>query len=87
MHSPITDDQFSALIDEHKGIIFKIANAYCHNPEDRKDLVQEIAVQLWKSHGKYDPRFKLSTWVYRIALNVAISAYRRERGGTTASRH
>ena len=79
MHSPITDDQFSALIDEHKGIIFKIANAYCHNTEDRKDLVQEIAVQLWKSHGKYDPRFKLSTWIYRIALNVAISAYRRER--------
>ncbi|MFL6520862.1 MAG: RNA polymerase sigma factor [Chthoniobacterales bacterium] len=79
MHSPITDDQFSALIDEHKGIIFKIANAYCRNAEDRKDLVQEIAVQLWKSHGKYDPRFKLSTWIYRIALNVAISAYRREK--------
>jgi RNA polymerase sigma-70 factor, ECF subfamily len=79
MHSPITDDQFSALIDEHKGIIFKIANAYCRNPEDRKDVVQEIAVQLWKSKGKYNPRFKLSTWIYRIALNVAISAYRREK--------
>jgi RNA polymerase sigma factor (sigma-70 family) len=79
MHPPFTDDQFSALIDEHKGIIFKIANSYCRNAEDRKDLVQEIAVQLWKSHSKYDPRFKLSTWIYRIALNVAISAYRREK--------
>jgi RNA polymerase sigma factor (sigma-70 family) len=79
MQPPITDDQFSALIDEHKGIIFKIANSYCRNAEDRKDLVQEIAVQLWKSHGKYDPSFRLSTWIYRIALNVAISAYRREK--------
>ena len=34
---------------------------------------------MWKSHGRYDNRFKLSTWIYRIALNVAISAYRREK--------
>lgn len=79
MRLPITDDQFSALIDEHKGIIYKIANSYCRNPEDRKDLIQEIVVHLWKSHGRYDERFKLSTWIYRIALNVAISAYRREK--------
>lgn len=78
----MTDDQFSALIEEHKGIIYKVANAYCRHPEDRKDLVQEIGVQLWKSHERYDPRFKLSTWTYRIALNVAISAYRRERKHT-----
>jgi RNA polymerase sigma-70 factor (ECF subfamily) len=79
MRPPITDAQFSALIDEHKGIIYKIANSYCRNAEDRKDLIQEIIVQLWKSHGRYDERFKLSTWIYRIALNVAISAYRREK--------
>ncbi len=79
MPPPITDDQFSALIDEHKGIIYKIASSYCRNAEDRKDLIQEIVVHLWKSHGRYDERFKLSTWIYRIALNVAISAYRREK--------
>lgn len=79
MRPPITDDQFSALIEEHKGIIYKIANSYCRNAEDRKDLIQEIIVHLWKSHGRYDDRFRLSTWIYRIALNVAISAYRRER--------
>jgi RNA polymerase sigma factor (sigma-70 family) len=79
MRPPLTDDQFSILIEEHKGIIYKIANSYCRNAEDRKDLIQEIIVQLWKSHGRYDDRFKLSTWIYRIALNVAISAYRRER--------
>jgi RNA polymerase sigma factor (sigma-70 family) len=82
MRPPITDDQFSALIEEHKGIIYKIANSYCRNAEDRKDLIQEIIVQLWKAHGRYDERFKLSTWIYRIALNVAISAYRREKKRT-----
>ena len=75
----ITDDQFSALIEEYKGIIYKIANSYCRNAEDRKDLIQEIIVHLWKSQKRYDERFKLSTWIYRIALNVAISAYRREK--------
>jgi RNA polymerase sigma factor (sigma-70 family) len=79
MRPPITDDQFSALVEEHKGIIYKIANSYCRNAEDRKDVIQEIIVHLWKSHGRYDDRFKLSTWIYRIALNVAISAYRREK--------
>lgn len=73
-----TDDQFSVLLEEHKGIIYKIANSYCRNAEDRKDLIQEIILQLWKSRSRYDPRFKLSTWIYRIALNTAISAYRRE---------
>jgi RNA polymerase sigma factor (sigma-70 family) len=79
MRPPITNDQFSTLIEEHKGIIYKIANSYCRNAEDRKDLIQEIVVHLWKSHPRYDDRFKLSTWIYRIALNVAISAYRREK--------
>src|SRR5437870_5897215 len=79
MRPTITDDHFSALIEEHKGIIYKIANSYCRNAEDRKDLIQEIIVHLWKAHGRYDDHFKLSTWIYRIALNVAISAYRREK--------
>jgi RNA polymerase sigma factor (sigma-70 family) len=79
MPEAITDNQFSALLEEHKGIIYKIANSYCRNADDRKDLVQEIVLQLWKSQHRYDASFKLSTWVYRVALNVAISAYRRER--------
>ena len=79
MRPPITDAQFSALIEEHKGIIYKIGNSYCRHAEDRKDVIQEIVVQLWKSHDRYDGRSKLSTWIYRIALNVAISAYRREK--------
>lgn len=82
MQSAFTEDQFSKLLEEHKGIIYTIANSYCRNAEDRKDLIQEIVIQIWKSYDRYDERFKLSTWIYRIALNVAISAYRREKRRT-----
>ena len=54
-----------------------MANSYCKNIEDRKDLVQEIILQLWKSFDNYNEKFKLSTWIYRISLNVAISFYRK----------
>jgi RNA polymerase sigma-70 factor (ECF subfamily) len=70
---------FEKLIQEHKGLIYKVTNAYCKDEEDRKDLIQEIIVQLWKAIDKYDPRYKHSTWIYRIALNVSISFYRKER--------
>lgn len=69
---------FISVIQLHKGIVFKVANAYCKNIEDRKDLIQEIIIQLWKSFGNYNNSFKHSTWMYRIALNVAISFYRKE---------
>ena len=71
-------DIFLSVIEDHKGIIYKIANSYCKVPDDRKDLVQEIILQLWKSFDNYNEQFKYSTWIYRIALNVAISFYRKE---------
>jgi len=71
-------DKFLALILENKKIIYKICHSYCKNPADREDLAQEIIIQLWKSSGRYDKQYKLSTWIYRIALNVAISFYRSE---------
>jgi RNA polymerase sigma factor (sigma-70 family) len=67
------------LLRRHAGLIHKIAHAYCRDATDREDVVQEIAVQLWRSRERYDPRFKETTWIYRIALNVAISFHRRER--------
>lgn len=71
-------DEFLSLIRLNKGIIYKVSNSYCQNSEDRKDLVQEIIIQLWKSFDDYDDNFKYSTWMYRISLNVAISFYRKE---------
>ena len=72
-------DTFITTIETHKKIIYKIVNSYCQNKEDRKDLEQEIIIQLWNSFDKYNAEYKYSTWMYRIALNVAISFYRKEK--------
>ena len=72
--------QFEALLQEHRRVVFKVAGLYSRSAVDRDDLVQEISAQLWRSFGSYDEaRAKFSTWLYRIALNVAISQARRER--------
>ena len=78
MTSSKEDNVFLSVIEQHKGIIYKIANSYCKNTEDRKDLIQEIVFQLWRSFGRYNDQYKYSTWLYRIALNVAISFYRKD---------
>lgn len=77
-------ERFQTLIDEHKKILYKICNSYCRNRDDREDLAQEIVIQLWKSFRTFDERRCFPTWMYRIALNVAISFYRRE---STRTRH
>ena len=79
MISPGSEKAFLTAIQSHKGILYKVANAYAERAEDRQDLVQEMILQLWRSFDRYDNRFALSTWMYRIALNVAISQYRREK--------
>ena len=71
--------QFLELLENNKKLVFKIANVYGKNDEEIKDLVQEITLQLWKSFPDYNPEFAVSTWIYRIALNVSISFYRKEK--------
>lgn len=74
-----TKQDFLNIIEGNKRIIFKICNSYCSNADDREDLAQEIIYQLWKSWASFNADFKLSTWMYRVALNVAISFYRKEK--------
>ena len=71
-------DRFAALLERHRGIVFKVAGTYCRDAADREDLAQEIAVQLWRAFPQYDDARSFSTWMYRIALNVAISFRRRD---------
>ena len=70
-------DLFLQLIEENKGIIIKICNSYCRNKSDLDDLAQEIIYQLWRSGHSFDKSQRFSTWMYRVALNVAISFYRK----------
>ncbi|GAA4437368.1 RNA polymerase sigma factor [Ravibacter arvi] len=71
--------QFVRLINEHQGIIHKISRLYRDSPEDREDLFQEIVFQLWKSLPSFREKAAFSTWMYRIALSTAISAFRKKR--------
>lgn len=79
MDSNQQEQLFLTVVEQNKGIIYKIANSYKKDEEDKKDLVQEIIFQLWKAFPRFDQSSKLSTWMYRIALNVAISSYRKEK--------
>ncbi len=70
-------DFFEVIIEQHKGILFKVARAYCTDEDDRQDLIQEMMIQIWQSIHKYNDNYKISTWLYRISLNIAISVYRK----------
>lgn len=64
------------MITENKNLLYKICNSYCPNLSNRQDLEQEILLQLWKNMKNFDGRVKISTWIYKVALNTAISNFR-----------
>jgi RNA polymerase sigma-70 factor, ECF subfamily len=68
--------QFIEMIEQHQHLIHKVCRFYCNSKEDRRDLFQEILLQLWKSIGSFRQEAGCSTWIYRIALNTAISSLR-----------
>ena len=65
-------DQFTAAIKANESFIFKIAAVYTNTSDDKKDLVQEILFQLWKSFDSFQEKSTVATWIYRVALNVAL---------------
>jgi RNA polymerase sigma factor (sigma-70 family) len=71
--------EFEQLLQQHQKIVYKVVNTYCWHTDDRADLAQEIAIQLWRAFPAYDGQRKFSTWMYRIALNVAISSVRQKK--------
>lgn len=75
-HTEANQRRFLSLLEAHRGIVSKVAFTYCRNAEDRRDLEQEIATQLWRAFPRYDSARLFATWMYRIALNVAISFVR-----------
>lgn len=70
--------EFSDLIKDNQGLIIKISRMYTHSQEDEKDLFQEIVLQLWRSYGSFKGNSKITTWMYRIALNTAITLFRKK---------
>ena len=70
--------KFVRHINKHQGILHKICNLYAHNKADRQDLLQEMLLQLWRAYPHFRGQAKISTWMYRIALNTAISRFRKQ---------
>ena len=71
--------QFLGLIEEHKGILFKICKIYQDDVDDRNDLLQEMTLQLWLAFESFRGESKFSSWMYRVALNTAIAFFKKQK--------
>lgn len=73
------EKEFLDLIEVHKGIMYKISRMYTQDETTREDLFQEILYQLWRSFDSFKKESQFSTWMYRVALNTAITFYKKEQ--------
>lgn len=71
------EKEFTALIEENKGIIYKVIRLYIRHNEDEQDLFQEILFQAWRSFPNFKGNSKFSTWLYRVGLNTVLTFKRR----------
>lgn len=79
MQKQETEKQFEKQISEHELLLYKVCRIYAYTDADRQDLFQEIVIQLWKAYPKFKGNAKFSTWLYRVAINTAITGLRRKR--------
>lgn len=75
----LKEKEFLNLIENHKGILHKVGRMYMDNVTDREDLHQEIIIQLWKSYERFKGDSAFSSWMYRVAVNTAISYFKKEK--------
>jgi RNA polymerase sigma-70 factor, ECF subfamily len=73
-----TEKAFVQQLQENQNLIHKICRLYTNNEDAHKDLFQEITIQLWKAYPKFRGEAKFTTWAYRVALNTAITLYRKK---------
>lgn len=73
------EQSFVEEITQNQNLIHKICKIYTINADEHKDLFQEITIQLWKSYPKFEHKSKFSTWAYRIALNTAITLFKKKK--------
>lgn len=75
----ISDREFEKMIFENQGLIISVCDVYAISQADRDDLFQEITLNLWKGRDSFKGKSKLSTWIYRVSLNTAISKARKQK--------
>ncbi len=74
----LKEQEFAKLIKDNQGLIIKVSRLYTNSLEDEQDLFQEIVLQLWRSYDTFKGQSKISTWMYRVALNTAITLFRKK---------
>ncbi|MEM8893598.1 MAG: sigma-70 family RNA polymerase sigma factor [Bacteroidota bacterium] len=74
-----SEEFFKTFIKDQTGIITKICRAYTDNEDDFQDYFQEVALQLWRSYQNFNQQSKVSTWVYRVTLNVCLTHFNRQK--------
>lgn len=79
MFTALPEAEFEKIIYEHQALIIRVCDIYCKAQADKDDLFQEIVVNLWKGLSAFKHEAKLSTWIYRVSLNTAISKYKKAR--------
>ncbi len=73
------EEEFVRIIKENEGLIFKITTLYTDNGQDQKDLYQDVVYQLWRSFDSFRAESKISTWMYRIAMNTALTRLKKSK--------
>ena len=77
----ISEKEFLDQVTRHQNIIHKVCNMFCQDEDDKRDLFQEITIKLWMGHKSYAGQAALTTWMYRVALNTAITLKRKKKKG------
>jgi len=78
------EKQFEKDIRDNELLIYKVCRVYAYTDADRQDLFQEIVIQLWKAYPKFNGQARFSTWLYRIAINTAITRLRKQKNFITS---
>ena len=73
------EHKFVTELENNQNIVHKVCTLYTNNRDAHNDLFQEITIQLWKAYPKFRGESKFSTWMYRVALNTAITLYRKSK--------
>lgn len=82
------EKEFVELLNKHQNIVHKICNVYMDEPADKEDLFQEITLQAWKAINNFRGDAQFSTWLYRVALNTAITYFKKgKKQSTTLTEH
>ncbi len=76
---PVNNSEIGQLINDHRRLIYKVVNSYCANRHEQEDLIQEIIFHLLRGYEKFDHKVKVTTWMYKVAFNLAISHYRKHK--------